>query len=185
MPLLLRARPPFSAQVRVQRICITRSITRITAANKTLKDAALKPNTSWPTGTIQWVDKDGKELPDTTEVKANTAYKWIFTPDAEFAANYTTATGELTLYSVSTGGGGGGSSSGSTVKTGTVTNPDGSVTKTETKSLPAAALKTVCCSAVRNATAYNPLRGYSTKTTLLNAGRSFANKNDAICFMGP
>ena len=105
--------------------------TKITAANKTLKDAALKPNTSWPTGTIQWVDKDGKELPDTTEVKANTAYKWIFTPDAEFAANYTTATGELTLYSVSTGGG---SSSGSTVKTGTVTNPDGSVTKTETKS---------------------------------------------------
>lgn len=103
--------------------------TRITAANKTLKDAALKPNTSWPTGTIQWVDKDGKELPDTTEVKANTAYKWIFTPDAEFAANYTTATGELTLYSVSTGG----SSSGSTVKTDTVTNPDGSVTKTETK----------------------------------------------------
>ena len=109
--------------------------TKITAANKTLKDAALKPNTSWPTGTIQWVDKDGKELPDTTEVKANTAYKWIFTPGAEFAANYTTATGELTLYSVSTGGGGGGgSSSGSTVKTGTVTNPDGSVTKTETKS---------------------------------------------------
>ena len=106
--------------------------TRITAANKTLKDAALKPNTSWPTGTIQWVDKDGKELPDTTEVKANTAYKWIFTPDAEFAANYTTATGELTLYSVSTGGGGG-SSSGSTVKTDTVTNPDGSVTKTEIK----------------------------------------------------
>ena len=108
--------------------------TKITAANKTLKDANLKSNTSWPTGTIQWVDKDGKELPDTTEVKANTAYKWIFTPDAEFAANYTTATGELTLYSVSTGGGGGGSSSGSTVKTGTVTNPDGSVTKTETKS---------------------------------------------------
>ena len=105
--------------------------TRITAANKTLKDAALKPNTSWPTGTIQWVDKDGKELPDTTEVKANTAYKWIFTPGAEFAANYTTATGELTLYSVSTGGG---SSSGSTVKTDTVTNPDGSVTKTEAKS---------------------------------------------------
>lgn len=108
--------------------------TKITAANKTLKDAALKPNTSWPTGTIQWVDKDGKALPDTTEVKANTAYKWVFTPSAENAANYTTATGELTLYSVSTSGGGGGSSSGSTVKTGTVTNPDGSVTKTETKS---------------------------------------------------
>jgi len=107
--------------------------TRITAANTTLKDAALKPNTSWPTGTIQWVDKDGKELPDTTEVKANTAYKWIFTPTGADAANYTTATGELTLYSVSTGGGGGSSSS-TTTKTDTVTNPDGSVTKTETKS---------------------------------------------------
>lgn len=106
--------------------------TKITAANKTLKDANLKPNTSWPTGTIQWVDKDGKELPDTTEVKANTAYKWVFTPSAENAANYTTATGELTLYSVSTGGGGGGSSSAS--KTSTTTNADGSVTKTETKS---------------------------------------------------
>ena len=33
--------------------------TRITAANKTLADANLKSNTSWPTGTIQWVDKDG------------------------------------------------------------------------------------------------------------------------------
>lgn len=105
--------------------------TKITAANKTLKDAALKPNTSWPTGTIQWVDKDGKELPDTTEVKANTAYKWIFTPTGADADNYTTATGELTLYSVSTGGGGGGSSSASKTST---TNADGSVTKTETKS---------------------------------------------------
>ena len=108
--------------------------TRITAANKTLKDANLKSNTSWPTGTIQWVDKDGKELENTTEVKANTAYKWIFTPDAEFAANYTTATGELTLYSVSTGGGGGGgSSSGSTGKTETTTKPDGTKVETVTK----------------------------------------------------
>ena len=107
--------------------------TRITAANKTLADANLKSNASWPSGTVQWVDKDGKELPDTTEVKANTAYKWIFTPGAEFADNYTTATGELTLYSVSTGGGGGGGSS-SASKTSTTTNADGSVTKTETKS---------------------------------------------------
>ena len=108
--------------------------TRITAANKTLADANLKPNTSWPTGTIQWVDKEGKELPDTTEVKANTAYKWIFTPSVENAANYTTATGELTLYSVSTGGGGGGgSSSGSTGKTETTTKPDGTKVETVTK----------------------------------------------------
>ena len=113
--------------------------TKITAANKTLKDAALKPNTSWPTGTIQWVDKDGKELPDTTEVKANTAYKWIFTPTGADADNYTTAEGTVILYSVSTGGGGGGSSSdrdtssSDTVKTETTKNNDGSVTKTETK----------------------------------------------------
>ena len=113
--------------------------TKITAANKTLKDAALKPNTSWPTGTIQWVDKDGKELPDTTEVKANTTYKWIFTPTGADADNYTTAEGTVILYSVSTCGGGGGSSSdrdtssSDTVKTETTKNNDGSVTKTETK----------------------------------------------------
>ena len=104
--------------------------TKITAANKTLKDAALKPNASWPSGTVQWVDKDGKPLPAATQVQANTEYTWSFTPAD--TANYNGATGELTLYSVSTGGGGG-SSSGSTVKTDTVTNPDGSVTKTETK----------------------------------------------------
>ena len=113
--------------------------TRITAAKKTLKDANLKSNTSWPTGTIQWVDKDGKELPDTTEVKANTTYKWIFTPTGADADNYTTAEGTVILYSVSTGGGGGGSSSdrdtssSDTVKTETTKNNDGSVTKTETK----------------------------------------------------
>ena len=108
--------------------------TRITAANKTLKDAALKPNTSWPTGTIQWVDKDGKELENTTEVKANTAYKWIFTPTDADADNYTTAEGTVILYSVSTGGGGGGgSSSGSTGKTETTTKPDGTKVETVTK----------------------------------------------------
>ena len=113
--------------------------TRITAANKMLKDAALKPNTSWPTGTTQWVDKDGKELENTTEVKANTAYKWIFTPTGADADNYTTAEGTVILYSVSTGGGGGSSSSdrdtssSGTVKTETTKNNDGSVIKTETK----------------------------------------------------
>ena len=104
--------------------------TRITAANKTLKDAALKPNTSWPSGTVQWVDKDGKPLPASTQVQANTEYTWSFTPAD--AANYNGATGSVTLYAVSSGGGGGGSSSAS--KTSTTTNADGSVTKTETKS---------------------------------------------------
>ena len=111
--------------------------TKITAANKTLKDAALKPNTSWPTGTIQWEDKDGKELENTTEVKANTAYKWIFTPTGADAGNYTTAEGTVILYSVSTGGGGGSSSdrdnSGSTGKVETTTKPDGTKIQTETK----------------------------------------------------
>ena len=104
--------------------------TAITSSGKKLSDAKLTTDGSTfkISGTVKW------ELPDTTEVKANIAYKWIFTPTGADAANYTTATGELTLYSVSTGGGGGGgSSSGSTVKTDTVTNPDGSVTKTETK----------------------------------------------------
>lgn len=104
--------------------------TRITAANKTLKDANLKPNTSWPSGTVQWVDKDGKPLPASTQVQANTEYTWSFTPAD--AANYNGATGSVTLYAVSSGGGGGGSSSAS--KTSTTTNADGSVTKTETKS---------------------------------------------------
>ena len=68
--------------------------TKITAAKKTLADAALKPNTSWPTGTVKW------ELGDTTVVKANIAYKWIFTPTGADADNYTTADGTITLYSV-------------------------------------------------------------------------------------
>ena len=105
--------------------------TAITSSGKKLSDAALVVNDKWPEGTVKWVDKDGKELPADTEVKANTAYKWIFTPTGADADNYTTAEGTVILYSVSTGGG---SSSGSTVKTDTVTNPDGSVTKTETKS---------------------------------------------------
>ena len=101
--------------------------TRITAAKKTLADAALTANASWPSGTVQWVDKDGKPLPAATQVQANTEYTWSFTPAD--AANYNGATGSVTLYAVTSGG----SSSGSTVKTDTVTNPDGSVTKTETK----------------------------------------------------
>ena len=102
----------------------------ITTGGKTLADAPLTPNASWPSGTVQWVDKDGKPLPAATQVQANTEYTWSFTPAD--AANYNGATGSVTLYAVSSGGGGGGSSSAS--KTSTTTNADGSVTKTETKS---------------------------------------------------
>ena len=106
--------------------------TKITAAKKTLADANLKPNTSWPTGTIQWVDENGVELDVSTEVKANTAYKWVFTPkDTE---HYDELTGSITLYSVSgSSGGGGGSDSNPVIKTETKNHTDGSVSKTETK----------------------------------------------------
>ena len=103
--------------------------TAITTGGKTLADAPLTPNASWPSGTVQWVDKDGKPLPASTQVQANTKYTWSFTPAD--AANYNGATGSVTLYAVSSGGGGGSSSAS---KTSTTTNADGSVTKTETKS---------------------------------------------------
>lgn len=105
--------------------------TAITTGGKTLADAALTANAGWPSGTVQWVDKDGKPLPASTQVQANTEYTWSFTPAD--AANYNGATGSVTLYAVSSGGGGGGGSS-SASKTSTTTNADGSVTKTETKS---------------------------------------------------
>ena len=107
--------------------------TAITTGGKTLADAALTANAGWPSGTVQWVDKDGKPLPASTQVQANTDYTWSFTPAD--AANYNGATGSVTLYAVTSGGGsssgGGGSSSAN--KTSTTTNADGSVTKTETK----------------------------------------------------
>ena len=106
----------------------------ITTGGKTLADAPLTPNASWPSGTVQWVDKDGKPLPASTQVQANTKYTWSFTPAD--AANYNGATGSVTLYAVSSGGGsssGGGGGSSSTSKTSTTTNADGSVTKTEIK----------------------------------------------------
>ena len=104
--------------------------TAITTGGKTLADAPLTPNASWPSGTIQWVDKDGKPLPASTQVQANTEYTWSFTPAD--AANYNGATGSVTLYAVSSGGGGGGGSSSSSKPT-TTTRPDGTKVQTETK----------------------------------------------------
>ena len=95
----------------------------ITTGGKTLADAPLTPNASWPSGTVQWVDKDGKPLPASTQVQANTEYTWSFTPAD--AANYNGATGSVTLYAVSSGGGGGGGGSSSSSKPSTTTRPDG------------------------------------------------------------
>lgn len=107
----------------------TPSYTAITESGKTLEDAHLAVGTIQPEGFIQWVDADGKEIIVSTEVKANTAYTWKFTPYDE---NYTDLTGTITLWHKSSSS----SSSGSVTpgtKTDTVKNPDGSTTKTETK----------------------------------------------------
>ena len=80
--------------------------TKITTSGKTLKDAALttKGSTLNPSdGKLEWVDDKGELLPDDTTVKANTTYKWRFTPDDD---NYTTLTGEVELYYKSSSGGG-------------------------------------------------------------------------------
>ena len=76
--------------------------TGITAAGKTVADAALAANPSWPAGTVVWVDADGNRLDDSTEVKANVAYRWLFTPTD--TNNYNTATGMTVLYTISSGG---------------------------------------------------------------------------------
>ena len=80
--------------------------TKITTSGKTLKDAALttKGSTLNPSdGKLEWVDDKGEPLPADTTVKANTTYKWRFTPDDD---NYTTLTGEVELYHKSSSGGG-------------------------------------------------------------------------------
>lgn len=100
--------------------------TAITTSGKKLSDASLtQTETSFSVpGTVAW------KLPADTEVTANTAYEWVFTPND--TDNYNTLTGTITLWHKSSSG----SSSGSVTpgtKTDTVKNPDGSTTKTETK----------------------------------------------------
>ena len=100
--------------------------TAITTSGKKLSDANLtQAETSFSVpGTVAW------NLPADTEVTANTAYTWKFTPQDE--QNYNDLTGTITLWHKSSSG----SSSGSVTpgtKTDTVKNPDGSTTKTETK----------------------------------------------------
>lgn len=100
--------------------------TAITTSGKKLSDASLtQTETSFSVpGTVAW------NLPADTEVTANTAYEWVFTPND--TDNYNSLTGTITLWHKSSSG----SSSGSVTpgtKTDTVKNPDGSTTKTETK----------------------------------------------------
>ena len=100
--------------------------TAITTSGKKLSDASLtQAETSFSVpGTVAW------KLPADTEVTANTAYEWVFTPND--TDNYTPLTGTITLWHKSSSG----SSSGAVTpgtKTDTVKNPDGSTTKTETK----------------------------------------------------
>ena len=99
--------------------------TAITTSGKTLADAALttEGGTFSVPGSVKWIDADGNDLTATTEVAANTAYKWLFMPTD--STNYNTLDGSITLYRVSTPSGGGsssGSTSSSTTST-TVTVP--------------------------------------------------------------
>ena len=80
--------------------------TEITTSSKTLKDAALTTEGSTlnpADGKLEWVDDKDNVLPDSTGVKANTTYKWRFTPTD---TNYTTLTGEIELYHKSGSSGG-------------------------------------------------------------------------------
>ena len=80
--------------------------TKITKADQTLADAALKiKDDAKVKGTIQWIDEKGDKLLDDTVVEKNKSYKWEFTP--EDTTNYDKTTGTITLYRVSSGGGGG------------------------------------------------------------------------------
>ena len=110
----------------------TPKYTAITTSGKTLADAGLttEGGTFSVPGTVAW------EQADTTQVQANTAYTWKFTPtDSD---NYNSISGSVTLYVVSSSGGGGGSSGGGSSSSGsqteTTTNPDGSTTTTVTSS---------------------------------------------------
>ena len=109
--------------------------TAITTGGKKLSDADLTTagGTFSVPGHVQWVEeKEGRlvEMDVDTEVKANTAYTWKFTPQDE--QNYNDLTGTITLWHKSSSSGSSGSVTPGT-KTDTVKNPDGSTTKTETK----------------------------------------------------
>ena len=81
--------------------------TAITTSGKKLADAGLTTTGSTlnpNAGTLVWVDDAGNVLPGDTEVKANTNYKWRFTPAD---ANYESISGSIKLWSKSTSSGGG------------------------------------------------------------------------------
>ena len=81
--------------------------TAITTSGKKLSDAALTTTGSTlnpNAGTLVWVDNAGNVLPGDTEVKANTNYKWRFTPAD---TNYDKLTGSIELWHKSTSSGGG------------------------------------------------------------------------------
>ena len=112
----------------------TPTYTAISAGGKTLADAGLTAPAGWPAGTLSWSDVD------TTEVTANAQYQWTFTPaDTD---NYNTLTGEITLWTQSSGGstGGGGSSRPSLPVT-TDKSTENGTTTTDTTAKPSATVK--------------------------------------------
>ena len=67
--------------------------TEITTSGKTFADVGL----TFPgfTGKVEWKDANGNVMLPTDEVRVNTEYTWVFTPDN---TNYAPATGKLTPY---------------------------------------------------------------------------------------
>ncbi|MBQ9133367.1 MAG: S-layer homology domain-containing protein [Clostridia bacterium] len=75
----------------------TPSYTKVKNSGKTLADAALAIGDITPVGgTIRWVDSEGNELPADTEIKANTAYTWLYTPAD--TNNYAELSDSVVLY---------------------------------------------------------------------------------------
>lgn len=118
--------------------------TAISASSKTLADAGLTAPAGWPEGVLSW------NLPEGTEVTANTRYEWTFTPEDN--ANYERLGGVITLWVQNTGGGsssgnsgssGGGSGSGDGSQTTlpvTTTGQNSSAQTTTTIAVPSASV---------------------------------------------
>lgn len=104
--------------------------TAISAGGKTLADAGLTAPADWPEGVLSW------NLPEDTEVTANTMYEWTFTP-ADIT-NYEHLGGVITLWRRSTGGGGGGASQ--TTPPVSTTGQGSSTTTTTTTAVPTASV---------------------------------------------
>ena len=106
----------------------TPAFTKVTAAGKTLKDVTLTKADGWPDGKFEWGNGVLGE-DETAPLVQGKEYSWLYIADNHYAA------GTVVPWPAggSTPSGGGGSPVGSgVIRVETRTNPDGSVTTTET-----------------------------------------------------